>query len=133
MQVLKKKEDLDEVHIIDWTTVSFTVFGLGNTQYEFYNKTAKDVDALLETRGAQRVYKLGLGDNNASLEDDYVEWKQDLWDALATYRKEHPIEERIQSTQQQNNEIQENRENSVAKKYLSNSVPELANFRFYVC
>jgi sulfite reductase alpha subunit-like flavoprotein len=67
VQVLKKKEDLDEVHIIDWTTVSFTVFGLGNTQYEFYNKTAKDVDALLETRGAYRVYKLGLGDNNASL------------------------------------------------------------------
>jgi hypothetical protein len=23
------------------------IFGLGNTQYEFYNKTAKDVDALL--------------------------------------------------------------------------------------
>lgn len=109
MQVLKKKEDLDEVHIIDWNTVSFTVFGLGNTQYEFYNKTAKDVDALLETRGAHRVYKLGLGDNNASLEDDYVEWKQDLWDALANYRKNHPAEERIQSAHIQNNEIQENR------------------------
>jgi hypothetical protein len=49
-----------------------------------------------------------LGDNNASLEDDYVEWKQDLWDALANYRKNHPAEERIQSPHIQNNEIQEN-------------------------
>lgn len=72
MKVLKKKEDLDEVRIIDWTKVAFTVFGLGNTQYEFYNKTAKDADALLETRGAHRVYQLGLGDNNASMEDDYI-------------------------------------------------------------
>ena len=93
VQVLKKKEDLDEIRTIDWSSVSFTVFGLGNTQYEFYNKTAKDVDALLETRGARRVYKLVLGDNNASLEDDYVEWKQDLWDELALYRKGHPVEE----------------------------------------
>ena len=46
----------------------------------------------METRGARRVYKLGLGDNNASLEDDYVEWKQYLWDELAFYRKEHPVE-----------------------------------------
>ncbi len=74
-----------------------------------------------------------MGDNNASLEDDYVEWKQDLWDALATYRKNHPIEERIETAHIQNSEIQENRENSVAKKYLSDSAPELANFRFYIC
>jgi NADPH-ferrihemoprotein reductase len=94
VQVLKKKEDLDEIHIVDWTSVAFTVFGLGNTQYEFYNKTGIDVDALLETRGAHRAYKLGLGDNNASLEDDYVEWKNDLWEALALYRKEHLLEER---------------------------------------
>ena len=47
MQVLKKKEDLDEVHMIDWSRVGFTVFGLGNTQYELYNKTGIDADALL--------------------------------------------------------------------------------------
>lgn len=47
IQVLKKKEDLDEVRMIDWTKVGFTVFGLGNTQYEFYNKTGIDADALL--------------------------------------------------------------------------------------
>ena len=29
----------------------------------------------MEKRGARRIYKLGLGDNNASLEDDYVDGK----------------------------------------------------------
>jgi len=73
--------------------MAFTVFGLGNTQYEFYNKTGIDADSLLETRGCHRVYKLGLGDNNASMEDDYTEWKSDIWEALAEYRKEHPLQE----------------------------------------
>lgn len=47
MKVLKKKEDLDEVRMIDWGKLGFTVFGLGNTQYEFYNKTGIDADSLL--------------------------------------------------------------------------------------
>jgi hypothetical protein len=47
MKVLKQKEDLDEVRVIDWSKTGYTVFGLGNTQYEFYNKTGKDADALL--------------------------------------------------------------------------------------
>jgi sulfite reductase alpha subunit-like flavoprotein len=51
----------------------FSGWGILNTN--LYNKTGKDADALLETRGAHRVYQLGLGDNNASMEDDYIEWK----------------------------------------------------------
>ena len=72
MKVLKRKEDLDEVKVINWNKFSFTVFGLGNTQYEFYNKIGIDCDALLEKLGGTRIYQLGLGDNNASLEDDYL-------------------------------------------------------------
>lgn len=47
--------------------ISYTVFGLGNTQYEHYNKIGIETDKFLEEKGARRVYKLGLGDNNASL------------------------------------------------------------------
>lgn len=75
--------------------MAFTIFGLGSTQYEHFNRTGKEADALLETRGAHRIYKLGLGDSNASLEDDLIEWKQDLWEVLVNYRTEHPLEELI--------------------------------------
>ena len=51
--------------------MSYVVFGLGNTQYEHYNKTGIDADKMLDGKKAKRIYKLGLGDNNASLEDDY--------------------------------------------------------------
>ncbi len=43
------------------------------------------------------MYKLGLGDNNASMEDDYNEWKADIWEGLAEYRSEHPLEDVVES------------------------------------
>jgi sulfite reductase alpha subunit-like flavoprotein len=65
MKALNGKSEQKE---IKFSRVRFTVFGLGNTQYQFYNRTAKDVDSLLvEKHKAKRVFKLGLGDNNASL------------------------------------------------------------------
>jgi sulfite reductase alpha subunit-like flavoprotein len=67
---------------------------LGNTQYEHYNKTGIDVDKLLEKKGATRIYKLGLGDDNCSLEDDYSEWRKSLWPALKNFRRSNPLEEK---------------------------------------
>ena len=78
IKTLKNKGEKD----IDFSKVKFTIFGLGNTQYQFFNKVAKDVYALLEKRKAQSIYKMGLGDNNASLEDDYSDWKAALWSPL---------------------------------------------------
>ena len=69
------------------------MFGLGNTQYEHYNKTGIDVDKLLEKKGAARIYKLGLGDDNCSLEDDYAEWKKSLWPVLKDFRRSNPLKE----------------------------------------
>lgn len=43
---------------------------------------AKDVHALLEKQKAVSIYKMGLGDNNASLEDDYSDWKAAVWAPL---------------------------------------------------
>ena len=42
----------------------FTVFGLGNTQYEHYNKVGRDANKILEQLGAVRIYKYGEGDDN---------------------------------------------------------------------
>lgn len=61
---------------------SFTVFGLGNRQYEHYNGIAKLVDRKLEKYGANRVYKYGDGDDDGTLEEDFEAWKEDLWISL---------------------------------------------------
>lgn len=41
------------------------VFGLGNKTYEHYNDMGKYVDKRLEELGAERIYELGLGDDDA--------------------------------------------------------------------
>jgi NADPH-ferrihemoprotein reductase len=43
---------------------------------------AKLVDKRFEELGADRVFKLGLGDDDSSLEDDFASWKKELWPAL---------------------------------------------------
>lgn len=40
---------------------SFCVFGLGNRQYEHFNKMGKSVNSLLEKIGANRIFDLGEG------------------------------------------------------------------------
>jgi NADPH-ferrihemoprotein reductase len=41
------------------------VFALGNKTYEHYNATGKYVDAKLEELGAERVYEMGYGGDDA--------------------------------------------------------------------
>ena len=63
--------------------LSVAVFGLGNRQYEHFNAAAKKLDSSLVAAGARRVCALGLGDDDASLEDDFAQWRaQDLWPGL---------------------------------------------------
>lgn len=62
--------------------VGYTVFGLGNTQYEHYNEMGRVVDKLMEKHGAHRVFNYGEGDDDATLDEDFDEWKEPLWKAL---------------------------------------------------
>ena len=52
------------------------VFGLGNSTYEYFNKMGKDADLLLDKRGGTRISALGMGDDDANIEDDYMNWKE---------------------------------------------------------
>lgn len=45
-------------------SVPFQVFGLGNKTYEHFNAMGKYVDKRLEELGAQRIFELGLGDDD---------------------------------------------------------------------
>lgn len=67
---------------VDMTGLHYAVFGLGNKTYEHYNKVAIYVDKRLEELGAKRVYELGLGDDDANIEDDFITWKEKFWPSV---------------------------------------------------
>lgn len=63
------------------SNLSYAVFALGNRQYELFCAAGRAVDRRMEELGAKRVIKLGEGDDDASLEDDFAQWKQQFWGA----------------------------------------------------
>ncbi len=63
--------------------LEFSVFGLGNKQYEHYNAMGKLIDTHLERLGGNRIVPLGLGDDDDDLEGDFETWKDTkLWPGL---------------------------------------------------
>eukprot|EP01031_Cornospumella_fuschlensis_P041113 gene41113-50159_t len=64
--------------------VNYTVFGLGNKQYEHYNRMGKLTNSLLEKHGAKVMYAYGEGDDDGTLEEDFLNWKANLWKELQT-------------------------------------------------
>jgi sulfite reductase alpha subunit-like flavoprotein len=61
----------------------FAVFGLGNTTYEHFNKSSKVLDAQLEQCGGIRVMKIGLGNDDEDIEEDYQKWIEQVTTVIA--------------------------------------------------
>jgi NADPH-ferrihemoprotein reductase len=74
-----KERDLDENTL---KGLKFTVFGLGNRQYEQYNEMGRFVNKRLEALGAQRVFDYGEGDDDGTLDEDFEQWREKLWPSL---------------------------------------------------
>ncbi|XP_057207943.1 P450 (cytochrome) oxidoreductase b isoform X2 [Triplophysa rosa] len=64
---------------------NYTVFALGNKTYEHYNAMGKYVDKRLAELGAQRIFDLGMGDDDANLEEDFVSWREQFWPAVCEH------------------------------------------------
>ncbi|KAH7910840.1 hypothetical protein BJ138DRAFT_1007927 [Hygrophoropsis aurantiaca] len=63
--------------------LKYVVFSLGNRTYEHYNAIGRQVDAELTKMGAVRIGERGEGDDDKSMEEDYLAWKDPMWDAFA--------------------------------------------------
>eukprot|EP00937_MAST-01D_sp_MAST-1D-sp2_P003992 g3992.t1 len=86
LRVLKNADD--EIEEGALAALQYSTFGLGNRQYEHYNKMGRDVHKMVGALGAQEAFAYGEGDDDADLEDDFEAWKEGLWPALVA--KFHP-------------------------------------------
>lgn len=64
--------------------LNYVIFGLGNRTYEHFNAVARKLDARLESLGAKRIGERGEGDDDKSMEEDYLAWKDSMFEALAS-------------------------------------------------
>ncbi|OZJ03384.1 hypothetical protein BZG36_04484 [Bifiguratus adelaidae] len=65
------------------SNLRYVIFGLGNKTYEHYNAVARTVDAKLSALGATRIFERGEGDDDGSLEEDFLGWKDQMWQSVA--------------------------------------------------
>ncbi|KAJ3274998.1 hypothetical protein HDV01_001504 [Terramyces sp. JEL0728] len=65
--------------------LNYFVFGLGNKTYEHFNAIAKRLDARLAKLGATRVGQRGEGDDDDSMEGDYLKWEPQILNAISEY------------------------------------------------
>ncbi|WFD32062.1 NADPH--hemoprotein reductase [Malassezia sp. CBS 17886] len=63
----------------------YVALGLGNRTYEYYNETVREVDQRLSELGATRIGPRGEGDDDKSLEEDYLTWKDEMFPQLAAH------------------------------------------------
>jgi len=62
--------------------LKYVVFALGNSTYEIFNAVGRTVDSKLTEFGAQKIGNRGEGDDDGSLEEDFLGWKEDMWKAV---------------------------------------------------
>lgn len=67
----------------DLSKVKYAIFGLGDSQYKHFNQCSRETDKLLRQCGAKEVYRRGEGDADKAIEDDFEDWRSDLWPTLS--------------------------------------------------
>merc|ERR1719295_2350770 len=107
--------------------MKYAVFGLGNKTYEHFNKMGKFADSKLEELGAKRVHILGIGDDDANLEDDFITWKEAFWNSVCVEFNIEASSEEF-NTRQYEHKVLEEGDFKTDKVYTG----EVARLRSYV-
>ncbi|KAF6806241.1 NADPH-cytochrome p450 reductase [Colletotrichum sojae] len=62
------------------TSLRYAAFGLGNSNYRYYNRVVDVVDKALVDTGASRLAPVGRADDaQGATEEDFLSWKDDLY------------------------------------------------------
>ncbi|KAG8936305.1 NADPH-cytochrome P450 reductase [Tulasnella sp. 418] len=64
--------------------LKYVLFGLGNKTYEQFNAVARQIDDHLTKAGGTRIGERGEGDDDKSMEEDYLEWKDKMWNEFSS-------------------------------------------------
>lgn len=77
---------------ISLSNLRYMAFGLGNSNYKYYNKVIDVVAEALEKFGAKSLMPVGKADDaEGGTEEDFMAWRDDLF---AVFRKDLQFEER---------------------------------------
>ncbi|CCK70996.1 NADPH--cytochrome P450 reductase KNAG_0F03340 [Huiozyma naganishii CBS 8797] len=80
---LNFEEYLNEQDAGSLENIKYTIFGLGNTTYEFFNSAAKKAMKALDNAGARLVGPLGEGDDGkGTTDEDFLSWKETVLNEL---------------------------------------------------
>ena len=69
----------------DLSNLNYVIWSLGNRTYEQFCAVGQKIDKALSSRGATRVGERGEGDDDKSMEEDYLEWKDGMFEALSKH------------------------------------------------
>ena len=64
---------------MNFSLTRFSVFGLGNSSYPKYCAYAKFLDCCLGELGAERIHKIGLGDELCGQEQSFRKWSVSVY------------------------------------------------------
>ncbi|KAF3023641.1 hypothetical protein E8E14_013081 [Neopestalotiopsis sp. 37M] len=67
-------------------SLQYAVFGLGNSDYKYYNRVAEVIDNALKKAGAEQLLPLGRADDaHGTTEEDFLTWRDDLMEFLGKH------------------------------------------------
>lgn len=64
--------------------VKYTLFSLGNKTYTHYQAIGRKIDRRMAALGAKSIFNRGEGDDDGTLEEDFLAWQEKVWPALCS-------------------------------------------------